>query len=63
MDDAGRDYDALDITFTYGEEIDLDRIKQFEEAGVQRLIIRLPTGLTQTQLGDAIRARAETLLR
>ena len=63
MADAGRDYNALDITFTYGEEIDLERIRQFEEAGVQRLIIRLPAGLSEPQLADTISTKADLLLR
>ena len=62
MDEAGRDFDALDISFTYGEGTDRGLIERYEKAGVQRLIVRSPSVLTEDEFAEALNDHAKSLL-
>ena len=52
---AGRDPHAIEIT-VYGEASDPDMLKRFEDAGADRVIVRL-----QTTEGDAALAELERM--
>ena len=62
MDEAGRDFDALDISFTYGEGTDRGLIERYEKAGVQRLIVRSPAGLSEDEFVEAMHDHAKKLM-
>lgn len=57
---AGRDPSALDVT-VFGEGSDREAIQRFKEAGADRVIVRLPSTLSEEALTELERMAAQVL--
>ena len=60
VDAAGRDPDSIKIT-VYGQPADRDAIKGFEDAGADRVIVRLPSTGDEEALTELERMAEQVL--